>query len=204
MSKKKTMSKEEKLDAMEELLFEKAEPFTLKELEKLGQKEKGVRSMVIKETIDELIGDSRILSDKIGATNFYWLFPSQAYEMKKKKLHTLEETETQLNEKKQKLIHEMDENSVGREPSDERNEKLSLTSQLQKEINALNKEISVYQSKDPELVEKKVADKEICKQAANIWTDNIFTMVSYCKKTLNKTNQEIYKAFQIPEELDNL
>jgi hypothetical protein len=100
MSKKKTTSKDEKLELMEELLFEKAEPFTLKELEKLAQKEKGIRSMVVKEVIDELIGDSRILSDKIGATNFYWLFPSQAYEMKKRKLDALVVTETQLNEKK--------------------------------------------------------------------------------------------------------
>ena len=145
--------------------------------------------MVVKETIDELIGDSRIISDKIGATNFYWLFPSQAYEMKTKKLHALEDSETQLSEKKvtfflisklvifqQKLENEIVENSVGREPSDERNEKLELKSKLQKEIDALNKEIAVYQSKDPELVEKKISDKDICKKGANIWTDNIFSM----------------------------
>jgi hypothetical protein len=60
MSKKKTMSADEKLNNVEELLFEKvqfhnihfqAEPFTLKELEKVAQKEKGVRSMVVKEVV---------------------------------------------------------------------------------------------------------------------------------------------------------
>jgi hypothetical protein len=41
--------------------------------------------MVVKEVIAQLIGDGRIESDKIGAANFYWLFPSFALDFRKRK-----------------------------------------------------------------------------------------------------------------------
>jgi transglutaminase/protease-like cytokinesis protein 3 len=98
----------------------------------------------------------------------------------------------------------MEEGEVGREPSKERTEKLDLKASLEAEIDQLNKEIAVYQTKDPELVDKKKADAKECKRGANIWTDNIESMESYIKKTLMKSTAEIRKAFEIPEDLESL
>lgn len=204
MSKKKTMSHDEKLNNIEELLYEKAEPFTLKELEKLAQKEKGVRSMVVKDCIQMLVNDARIVGDKIGATNFYWLFPSQACEIRKRKIDQLDKDIENAAEKKKKLQQETKDGMVGKEETDERKANLKEMKQLQEQIKELDEKLAVYRAKDPELIKKKQKDTKIAKDHANLWTDNIFEIRDNMKRETGRTEDEINDFFGIKPDLDNL
>lgn len=50
----------------------------MKEIEKLAPKKKNIRAQVIKETVQQLVADNRILTDKIGSTNIFWMFPAES------------------------------------------------------------------------------------------------------------------------------
>lgn len=204
MSKKKTMSHDEKLTNVEELLYEKSEPFTLKELEKLAQKEKGVRSMVVKDVIQMLVNDGRIMGDKIGATNFYWLFPSQACELRKRKIGQLDTDIQGAVDKKKKLQQEMIDGKVGKEETDERKQNMKELKQLNEQIREIDEKLAVYRAKDPDLIKKKQKDTKISKDHANMWTDNIFEIRDTMKRDTGRTEDEINDFFGIKSDLDNI
>ena len=53
-------------------------PFTLKEIEKIAPKEKGITFQSVKEILMSLVNDNLVEMDKIGTSQFFWSFPSQA------------------------------------------------------------------------------------------------------------------------------
>lgn len=94
---KKGVSAEEKRIRMQQIFFERAEVLTLKELEKIAPKEKGIGQternsatkysflihftavvQSVKDVLQSLVDDGLVETDKIGAGNFYWALPSKA------------------------------------------------------------------------------------------------------------------------------
>lgn len=91
MSKRKGLSLDEKRQRMTDFFYEKASVnmcslfvslqkdfFTLKELERLCHKEKGIPSMTVKDVLMSLVYDSIVDTDKIGTSVYFWAFPSKA------------------------------------------------------------------------------------------------------------------------------
>ena len=76
MKRAKPLSMEDKTGRIEELLREKKTFFNIKELEKLGQKEKGVVPQSMKEVIDILVSEGRIREERVGISKYYWCFSS--------------------------------------------------------------------------------------------------------------------------------
>ncbi|BHF59179.1 Meiotic nuclear division protein 1 [Sparganum proliferum] len=87
MSRKRGLSLEEKRQKMMEFFYEKVFPnlsvpnlqsdfFTLKELERLCQKEK--------------VYDCMVDTDKIGTSVYFWAFPSKAAQSRRKKIEELQ------------------------------------------------------------------------------------------------------------------
>ena len=79
------MPKAVKIQILMEILMDNAQPYTLKEMEKLGSKRKVV-SQSIKDVLQELVDDGIVHLEKIGTSNYYWAFPSEANQKKRKKL----------------------------------------------------------------------------------------------------------------------
>ncbi|KAG5460541.1 MAG: Mnd1 family-domain-containing protein [Olpidium bornovanus] len=52
--------------------------FQLKELEKIGPKQKGIVAQSVKEALQSLVDDNLVTMEKIGTSNYYWSFPSTA------------------------------------------------------------------------------------------------------------------------------
>ena len=100
MSKKRGLSLEEKRQKMLEVFYEKKDFFLLKELEKIGPKEKGVVAQSVKEVVQSLVDDDLVDSDKIGTSVYFWAFPSKATAVRKRKLN---QTEEKLDQTKKKL-----------------------------------------------------------------------------------------------------
>jgi len=204
MTTKKKTSADEKLQFIEELLYKKSEPYTLKELEKIVPKETGIRSQVVKDVLQQLVADNRISGDKLGATNFYWLFPSQAYAFRKRRLEELDK-EIEVNvSKKEKLQLEIKASMIGKEDTSERRENSKELSNLAGQVADLDKKLAVYGTKDPELIQKKKDDVKICVQGINVWTDNIFSLKSYCLRTMGLAGDDFDNSFDIPKDLDNV
>ena len=70
-----------------------------RDLEKALAKEKGIKSDV-KELLDALVSDGLVKMEKIGISNYYWSFPSEAQRTREKRVHELK-TLLQAEQEKQ-------------------------------------------------------------------------------------------------------
>ncbi|XP_076107851.1 meiotic nuclear division protein 1 homolog [Mytilus galloprovincialis] len=202
MSKKRGLSVEEKRTRMMEFFFEKKDVFLLKELEKQCQKEKGITSMSVKEIVTSLVDDGMVDNDKIGTSVYFWAFPSKASQNRKRKLLDLENRIEELDSKKRTLTEAIEKAKMGKEESDSRTELLTALAEKRTEKSHLMSEIEKYKECDPEVVEGVKKQAEISKDAANRWTDNIFSVKSWIKNKFSFEESVIDKQFGIPADFD--
>ncbi|KAK8731578.1 hypothetical protein OTU49_007376 [Cherax quadricarinatus] len=202
MSRRKGLSHEEKRQKMMELFYERKDFFQLKELEKIAPKEKGVISQAVKDIVQSLVDDAMVDTDKIGTCVYFWAFPSKALSTRKRKLDDLnsrlEDTTKKLKTSHSKLEQAM----VGREESGEREEVLERLMQLESSKEQLVKEIKKFSDCDPEVLSQMKAETQVAQVAANRWTENIFSIKSWCKNKFFIEEEVLNKQFNIPEELD--
>lgn len=95
----------------------------------------------------------------------------------------------------------------GREDEDgERPKKLAKLAELQASRTKLEAELAVLKENDPQALADLEKELEMCKEAANRWTDNIFVCKSYLTKKRGMSNKEALKilgissAFDYPED----
>ena len=66
----------------------------------------------------------------------------------------------------------------------------------------LENELEQYRECDPEVLKTLKNETGIAKDAANRWTDNVFTTKSWCVKKFGLEERMIDKNFGIPEDFD--
>lgn len=202
MSKKKGLSFDEKRNRMMEIFFETKDVFQLKDLEKIAPKEKGITPMSVKEVLQSLVDDALVDSDRIGTSNYFWAFPSKALHIRNQKLETLGIQLREATERKQSVCQNIEKVNVGRQNTENRAKLTKELDELRKEKIQLKAEVEKYQECDPEVVEEIRKLNKIARDAANRWTDNVFTVKSWAKKKFGFENKQIDKTFGIPEDFD--
>lgn len=73
--KKKGLSSEEKQELMLKIFLDTKDVMKYPDIEKLSLKA-GIAFATIKDVLDILVADGKVLNEKIGAGQFYWAFPS--------------------------------------------------------------------------------------------------------------------------------
>ncbi|KAG5675750.1 hypothetical protein PVAND_005628 [Polypedilum vanderplanki] len=216
MSSKKLQNDGERRSKLMEIFHQYKEFYMLKEIEKLA-KEKGVEQKYVKVNLQALIDEGKIESDKIGSTIYYWSFPVNVKQIKRKssnlksknkilneKLNILNEAfNKKLNE--EKLQAEKDNN----QDDDAKERKIKCT-KLKAEIATLKikeqdllKVLSETSTKTSINVEKIKKDAEELHAAANRWTDAVFVIRSYLLKNCNNVDEKaVNKEFLIPDNFD--
>ncbi|GJJ06597.1 hypothetical protein Clacol_000790 [Clathrus columnatus] len=171
------LSAEEKRTKLLELFHE-----TLKELEKLAPKMKGIGehtlsavdrldlctspvSQSVKEVLQSLVDDNLVQSDKVGASNFFWSFPSQHGAALMNRVNAAKKQ----NQILQANISEV-KNLIEQERVAERTAFLALLAEKTSEIEKLRKELAQYGSCDPVQVEAKRRAIALAHEAAVRWT----------------------------------
>eukprot|EP01035_Chromulina_nebulosa_P056701 gene56701-77716_t len=178
--KKKGLSVDEKKKVLLAIYHEKKEPFNLKEIENHGSK-KGVVQQTIKDINQALIDDGLVLGDKIGSANFFWSFPSKYYQdqlnLKDRTTQTTLKTVDSIGTLKSQISEcRTERNMIGRE------EMLQQLAGLQEEEKKLDAELDVLKFNDPAEIKGHKAMAMKVKDAADRWTDNIWTIKSYLTK----------------------
>lgn len=202
MSHRKGLSHEEKRQKMMELFYEKKDFFQLKELEKIGPKEKGVISQAVKDVVQSLVDDGMVDTEKIGTSVYFWAFPSKAFNTRKRKLDDMDCRLQDLNTKVKISVNKVEQGKNGREEDEARMEALASLRELQETQNELQMEIQKYCDSDPEVLAQIKEDSQVAHAAANRWTDNVFNIKSWCKNKFHIEEEMLNKQFNIPEELD--
>ncbi|XP_027492012.1 meiotic nuclear division protein 1 homolog isoform X2 [Corapipo altera] len=201
-SKKKGLSFEEKRARMMEIFFETKDVFQLKDIEKIAPKEKGITSMSVKEILQSLVDDGMVDTDRIGTSNYFWAFPSKALHARKRKLEELESQFAESSQKKEALQKSIEKSKIGREDTAERAALMEELAALRQKKEQLKAEIDKYRECDPDVVEEMRQTNKVAKEAANRWTDNIFSIKSWAKRKFGFEESRIDKGFGIPEDLD--
>lgn len=202
MSKKRGLSLEEKRTRLLELFFERKDFFLLKELEKIAPKEKGITSMSVKEVLQSLVDDNLVDTDKIGTSIYFWAYPSKAMHTRKQKLQQLTEQISECEKKIASTTKLLKQANIGREQSDDRETILQELAQQEKLCKELEKELERYRECDPEVLENMQKETLMAKEGANRWTDNVFTIKSWCVRKFGLEEKMIDKNFEIPEDFD--
>lgn len=185
-----------------ELFFEKKEFFLLKELEKIAPKEKGITSMSVKEVLQSLVDDNLVDTDKIGTSIYFWAYPSKPLHTRQQKLQQLTE---QIHECEKKIVATtklLKQANSGREQSGDRDAILQELMQKEKLCKEQEQELERYRECDPEVLENMQKETVMAKEGANRWTDNIFTIKSWCVRKFGLEEKMIDKNFGIPEDFD--
>ncbi|XP_022190233.2 meiotic nuclear division protein 1 homolog [Nilaparvata lugens] len=202
MSKKKGVSADEKRNRILQLFYEKKDFFNLKEVEKIGQKEKGVKSQYIKDIVQNLVADGLVDSDKIGTSIYYWSDPRKAINAKKRSLSDIENKLEECNKRLKKSKDGLLDAKIGREETPERATLMKRLSELEEEELAVNKEWEKYKHADPKLLEIMTEEVKVAKDAINRWTENIILTKSWCKNKFGIDEKTLDKQFSIPEDFD--
>lgn len=150
-----------------------------------------------------LVDDGLVEKEKIGGANYFWSFPAKRdrkmqidYEQT---LASIELLKTKITEASAHLA----DAKRGREDEDgERAKKLARLATLTKERQAAEEELDSLKENDPQALADLEKELKLVKEAANRWTDNIFTCKAYLTKKRGLDNKEAYRILGITSAFD--
>eukprot|EP00730_Choanoeca_flexa_P015226 TRINITY_DN6941_c0_g1_i1.p1 TRINITY_DN6941_c0_g1~~TRINITY_DN6941_c0_g1_i1.p1 ORF type:complete len:205 (+),score=53.37 TRINITY_DN6941_c0_g1_i1:280-894(+) len=199
---KKGLSLEEKRKRMLDFFYETEDVFQLKEVEKRCSKEKGITSMSVKDVLTSLVDDNMVHAEKIGTSNYYWAFPSEAASIRNNKKADFEKKIAELTSKEQTTRAAIEEETKGREPTEKRAKIMSDLEEARKQASVYDSELQSFRDCDPEVLEARVEQTKVAKMAVERWTDNIFNIRSWCKNKFQIDPAVFNKNFGIPADFD--
>ena len=202
MSRKKGMSRDEKLQAIQDLMMETKDIYSLKDLEKELPKKKGISAMTVKDILQEACENDLVSFEKIGSGNYYWCFPSEALNRRKVVEQKYMEKIDALEKEIQELEKEIGELEPGREDSSERTQLDEEIEDFSRKISEVKRESAKYEKLNPDGIRKQKEQTIVAKDAANRWTDNIFTIRSWVVKNFCMESSTFNQQFEIPDDFD--
>eukprot|EP00123_Amoebidium_parasiticum_P021294 comp6508_c0_seq1/m.2282 comp6508_c0_seq1/g.2282 ORF comp6508_c0_seq1/g.2282 comp6508_c0_seq1/m.2282 type:complete len:208 (-) comp6508_c0_seq1:79-702(-) len=202
MSKKKGLSFEEKRTRLLEIFHDSKSFYQLKELEKIAPKEKGIISQSVKEVLQSLVDDGLVDTEKVGTSVYFWSFPSKVFRKRTQQVAQLGEQVAGLKKRRTELDKVLAQAAVGKEDSDERSDLLAQLSTEHEEEKRLAAELAAFADCNPEILEKKRKMCKVAIEAANRWTDNIFSIRHWTKSKFGFEEDAFNKHFGIPADFD--
>ncbi|XP_071566778.1 meiotic nuclear division protein 1 homolog [Temnothorax nylanderi] len=202
MSKRKGVSLDEKRMRMLQIFYDKKEFFTLKELEKIAPKEKNIVVQAVKDVLQGLVDDGLVRSEKIGTSTYFWRFPGENITATERRIAETNKKLVETEFKLEKLRKEVQKEKELKNDTEEKRKLLEEVEKLRKEEQEIKKQIAKFSDVDPEVITEMDEKAQKYKDVANIWTDNVFAIQSWCKNKFSVSEQDLNKMFNIPEDLD--
>jgi len=199
------VSAEEKRRRLQEVFHQRADVFSLKEVEKIASKEKGIVVQSVKEVLQSLIDDGLVDTDKIGSGVYFWAFPSKSGQKRKVRLDTLNAELQQKKCEHDQLTAERDQLLQGRQDTRERQDALSRLRELEQHNAELQATLRAAQCGDPAQVARLREETNTAIEASNRWAENIDVVRQWVQEKAGVSVSDFNKQFGIPEleELDN-
>ena len=196
------MSAEEKRKAILNIYHKTKQVYTEKEIIALATKA-GVNQNTIADMNQSLVDDGLVDKEKIGGSNYFWSFPGKKDRMMQlqhgKNLEMVEELKQKISEAEGQLA----DAKRGREDENgERAKKLAKLAELQERKKKALEELEKLKENDPQAMADLEKELELCKEAANRWTDNIFACKSYLVKKRGMDKKEANRILGITDAFD--
>ena len=161
----------------------------------------GLARSAIEETIQDLTYDDKVRNEKVGVSNYFWAFPSEAPVGLKTQL---ESYETKINDIDQQIIRmeKRIEQAKENRQSDDREQKMQDIQILEQRYNELSQELEKYADSDPAKLDLIKNGIQVAQESHERWTDTIFAIAKIVKERKGMSNSEFFKAFGLSGELD--
>lgn len=203
--RKRGMSAEDKRSAILRIYHERKEPFNLKEMEQHASRA-GVVQQTVKDMNQSLVDDFMVMSDKIGSANFFWSFPSKAYQdqlvVKESRSGAVQRARQASAGLREAIQQAQQSRSSGNGSEKERSSKLGRLRELQEREKALDVTLEEKKFDDPEEINKVNAQARINEEAAIRWTDNVWMVKAYFTKKRGMSGKEADKILKIAGDFD--
>ncbi|CAD5119385.1 DgyrCDS7999 [Dimorphilus gyrociliatus] len=158
--------------------------------------------MTVKDVLQSLCDDAKVDTEKIGTSLYYWSFPSKEFIQLKSSSENLEKSANEKQKRISSKDKEVSQLSVGKEDTEERATYIEEIKRLEERLEKSRQQLKAVSACDPEFLEQLTTEKTVCKEAANRWTENLFTIKSYITNRFNIEEGTINKQFGIPSDLD--
>mmetsp|Transcript_30148 Transcript_30148/g.85127 ORF Transcript_30148/g.85127 Transcript_30148/m.85127 type:complete len:209 (-) Transcript_30148:80-706(-) len=193
--KKRGLSLEDKKEKIMEIFYESSDVFLFKEIEKLAVK-KGVTFQSVKDVVQDLVDSDILHQEKIGTSNFYWAFPSEA-SAKLDKEHR--DAEAQLEASKKAvtaLTSEVEEIRTERANEGDAIDRMEELSNLRTRKGYLEQQLHHLQRSDHLLFQELGTAIPMARDSANRWLDNVHMLSDWTKKKFTGMEGQVDKFFR--------
>jgi seryl-tRNA synthetase len=146
--------------------------------------------------LQTLVDDDLVHQEKIGISNYFWSFPAEATVQIESQRKRAEAELVNAKALQEELATKVEQAKQGKQASQQRAEKMAEMRALQLKLQQLQQELVQYKENDPETVEAYRQATVVCKEAANRWLDNLFSMKSWAKRQFPNNDEELNKFFQ--------
>ncbi|CZU00312.1 hypothetical protein PFAG_05711 [Plasmodium falciparum Santa Lucia] len=201
--KKKGKSNDEKKFILYDIMLESESFFILKELESLAPK-KGIRSIFVKDLLQQLVDDDKVKSEKVGLQNVFWVLKTEESSILQNKYQELMEQKRDYEEIIKKEKEEYDKLMHSLKYSEE---------ELQKQVGDVKVLLNVLEKKKMELQDLKKTDiKQIEKmkiqnkcavESILRWNNNIFIVKQWIQNRTDKPGDIVDRLLGVKDIFHN-
>lgn len=152
--------------------------------------------MLIKEILQSLVDDNLVHQEKIGISNYFWSFPSEASAKLQSEADTLSADVHRLEQRAAALREKVEQEKQSKQQTDKHQEGMEQISELKDQIAKLEAELRQYQATDPDLLRTMRQGTQVAHEAANRWLDNIYCLMTWCRKKYPGQEAELASFFK--------
>ncbi|PLW06218.1 hypothetical protein PCANC_26266 [Puccinia coronata f. sp. avenae] len=199
---KRGLSAEEKQKRTLEFFHENDSFFTLKDLTKLIPKAKGVVAQSVEETVKSLIDDGLVHVEKVGTVNLFWSFSSEASLATSRALTKLRTERDRLESENAELQKALQKSAADRLVNEERENNLREIKVLRQDISDMKSKLKMHSNNDPEILAEKMRLCQLYKNGAEVWTENLSMMMSYCRNEYQLDREKFCSQFELSDDFE--
>lgn len=159
-------------------------------------------SQSVKEVLQSLVDDRLVQGEKIGTSNYFWSFPSTALQIRKNQLEAIQTELAKLQSTQSDLESQIAKASAGRQENQERLDLIQRLASIEASHRKNRAELDAFKENDPDAFEAKKAEVQLLREGINRWTDNIFSLQTFCSNQFNISRSDFSSQFGISEDLD--
>lgn len=201
--KKKGKSIDDKKMMLYDIMLESESFFILKELESVAQK-KGLRSMLVKDLLQQLIDDNLVKTEKVGAQNIFWVLKTeessvllnQFQRLKKEKIEC-EQNFRREQEEYDNLLRNLKYTEV------DFKKKLEEVKGIQNELNLKSKEVDILKKTDVREIEKLKDQNLFAQESIRRWNNNIYVVRQWVQNRTNHSGEIVDRLLGVKDIFDN-
>lgn len=206
MTHKRGLSLDEKRQRLLECFHSSSDVFVFKDVEKMAVQQ-GITPQSVKEVVQSLVDDDLVHQEKIGSSNYFWAFPSEATVTVESEVEALTRRIEGLKVKRTAVEEAIEQERKGREESEVRASMLSHMHNIRGNLSKLEAELQKYADNDPKKFSTIKEAKDVAKDAANRWLDNLYSLHQWCRSQFQGREDDIKSFFAengLTDDLDYL